>query len=360
MPGPFSLASHADDLLTVADHLGCETVPIVGHSMGAFVTAVAAERHPDRVERLVLIDGGLPFPLDVPADADVEAVVQSVIGPALDRLDQRWPDVEAYVEFFRAHPAFQPPNEWPPTAEAYVRYDAVTEADGQVRSSVSKEAVLVDGGAAIVDPESSAALTRVTTPTDVLWAPRGILDATPGLYIREAIERWVGELANVEASLVDDTNHYTILVGERALPRCARPSYWPLAEQPPLAGRPALVPRSALRVTLRWRLEPGRLTMTYKAVWPRSPQAVEPQELAPRPASLDGLTVAFLWDHLFRGDEIYPVIADELRQRYADVTVVDHTAFGSTHGEREAELVAALPDRLREVGVDAVVSGMAC
>lgn len=212
-PGPFGLTTNAADLIAVLDHLGHTTAILLGHSMGAFVAALAAEHHPDRVERLVLVDGGLPLPLDLPADADVETVVQSVIGPALDRLDQRWPTEDDYVAFFAAHPAFQPPNEWTATVEAYVRYDAVSGPDG-VRSSVSKEAVLADGGAAIVDPDSSSALTRIETPTILLWAPRGILDQTPGLYPEDLVEEAAGRLPHLDTRLIADTNHYTIAVGD--------------------------------------------------------------------------------------------------------------------------------------------------
>ena len=99
---------------------------------------------------------------------------------------------------------------------------------------------------------------------------------------------------------------------------------------------------------------------SYRVVWPRSPQAVDPQTLAERPDSLDGKTVAFLWDYLFRGDEIFPLIGKELQSRFSDVTIVDYPEFGSTHGEDEAAIVAGLPERLHELGVDVVVSGMAC
>lgn len=214
IPGPFGLVAHVNDLIAALDHAGIEATTLVGHSMGGFVVALAAELHPDRVTALTMVDGGLPFPLDIPPDVDVETVVQSVIGPALDRLDQRWPDIDAYVDFFRRHPAFQPPNQWPDAAEQYVRYDAVITPDGQVRSSVDKEAVLVDGGAAIVDPVASSALLRISTPTTLLWAPRGILDQSPGLYTGELITTTTDDLDHLEAHLVLDTNHYTIAVAD--------------------------------------------------------------------------------------------------------------------------------------------------
>jgi pimeloyl-ACP methyl ester carboxylesterase len=214
LPGPYGMAAHADDVGAVISHVGVDGALVAGHSMGAFVAAATAERHPTRVEQLVLVDGGLPLPLDVPPDADVETVVQSVIGPALDRLDQRWPTVDAYVDFFKAHPSFQSPNEWTDTVEDYVRLDAVGDHEGQVRSSVRKDAVLVDGGAAIVDPDSASSIERISTPSTLLWAPRGILDQTPGLYQREQIDAAVAALDHLDAVLLPDTNHYTIVVGE--------------------------------------------------------------------------------------------------------------------------------------------------
>lgn len=214
VPGPFGPAAHADDLMAVLDHLGVERTALVGHSMGGFVVAAAAERHPDRVTALILVDGGVPFPLDLPPDADVEAVVQSVIGPALDRLDQRWPDEEAYVDFFRAHPAFSPPNRLGDTAEAYVRYDATPTAEGEVRSSVSKQAVLADGGAAIVDPDGASSIERIVCPSVLLWSPRGILDQSPGLYNEEQVDDVVARLGHLQSVLVPETNHYSIVTDD--------------------------------------------------------------------------------------------------------------------------------------------------
>lgn len=218
LPGPYGLAAHSADLLAIADHLGLPTVTLAGHSLGGFIVASAAEAFPQRVERLVLVDGGVPFPPadspPDPADSDVEAAVRAVIGPALDRLDMRWDTEDDYVGFFKAHPAFRPPNEWSAAVEAYVRHDAVRCDDGRIASSVRKEAVLADGAAAIVDPAVNAAIERVRTPASWIWCPRGLLDQTPGLYPHEyvaEIEARVGHVAAVEAA---GTNHYTVLSGE--------------------------------------------------------------------------------------------------------------------------------------------------
>lgn len=99
---------------------------------------------------------------------------------------------------------------------------------------------------------------------------------------------------------------------------------------------------------------------TYAVVWPRSPRGVQRRRRADRLGTLNGKRVAFLWDHLFRGDELFPVLADELRARFDDVEIVDHEEFGNLHGSDERERVGRLPDDLRTRGVDAVVSGMGC
>lgn len=98
----------------------------------------------------------------------------------------------------------------------------------------------------------------------------------------------------------------------------------------------------------------------YDVVWPRSSKAVEVKPLAPRLKSLEGAKVAFLWDYLFRGDEIWPVLSSELSARHPGMQFVNFEEFGSTHGDEEHAVLAALPDKLKSLGVDAVVSGMGC
>ena len=98
----------------------------------------------------------------------------------------------------------------------------------------------------------------------------------------------------------------------------------------------------------------------YRVVWPRGAQMVAMTELAPRLESLAGKTIGQLWDDLFRGDEIFPILERELGRRFPGVRFVSYDVFGSTHGAGEHRVIAELPQRLRALGVDAVISGMAC
>lgn len=104
----------------------------------------------------------------------------------------------------------------------------------------------------------------------------------------------------------------------------------------------------------------GRNSSEYAVVWPRSAKAVEIKPLAKRLDTMDGKTVAFLWDDLFRGDEIWPILKQELSTRYGGLKFIDHDAFGSTHGDEEHRVLAELPGKIKSMKVDAVVSGMGC
>jgi lipase len=218
-PGPYGPRRHARDLVAVLDHLGVDRGVLVGHSMGAFVTANAAELAPDRVAGLVLVDGALPIAVDLPDDADVEQVVRSVIGPALDRLELTFPSERVYLDRWREHPAF---CDWNDVAEAYLTYDLVPAGNGSGwRASARKGAVLEDGRGLLLDTEVATALARVDTPTRLLYAPRGVLDQTPGLFPDAVVAELAGGLDHVEVELVEDTNHYSILLGEAGARRVA-------------------------------------------------------------------------------------------------------------------------------------------
>jgi hypothetical protein len=99
---------------------------------------------------------------------------------------------------------------------------------------------------------------------------------------------------------------------------------------------------------------------THAVYWPRGSKTVTFQPVSARLPSLEGKTVAFLWDYLFRGDEIFPMVERGLAERFPGIRFVGHETFGSTHGEDEHAILAGLPDKLRELEVDAVISGMGC
>jgi hypothetical protein len=101
-------------------------------------------------------------------------------------------------------------------------------------------------------------------------------------------------------------------------------------------------------------------TDEYEVVWPRSPRTIKIKAVAKRLDTLRGKTIAQLWDYIFRGDEIFPILEDELNKRFPDTKFINYGIFGSTHGDKEREIVASIPDKLLAYHADAVISGMGC
>jgi lipase len=212
LPGPAGLRQHADDLARLLDHLGRDSVVVLGHSMGGLVSVVFADMHADRVERLVLVDGGLPLePLPgMTADETMEAT----LGPAVDRLGMTFPTRQAYQEFWRAHPAFA--GGITPAMADYFDYDLVETAGGY-RSGVNPD-LFRDDVRSQLDPETlTPALERLSVAASFVWAPRGLLDQPEPLYPPDVVALWNARLPLLEIVEVDDVNHYTIVFDDRPL-----------------------------------------------------------------------------------------------------------------------------------------------
>ena len=98
----------------------------------------------------------------------------------------------------------------------------------------------------------------------------------------------------------------------------------------------------------------------YEVVWPQGKKVAKIMRFAKRLDSLQGKTVCELWDWIFRGDEVFPALEKEFARRYPGIKFVTYDVFGSTHGGGEAEVLASLPDKLKQHRCDAVISAVGC
>jgi pimeloyl-ACP methyl ester carboxylesterase len=210
LPGPFGMRAHATDMIRVLDALAVDSVVAAGHSMGGYVTSMLAAEHPDRVQSLVLVDGG--FPLTPPPGLPPEQVVAAVVGPAVSRLSMTFASREAYHDFWRPHPAFARPGAWNDDVVAYLDYDLEGEPP-QLRSRVSAAAVQADGIELLTDETTAHAVTRVQCAIEIVRVERGLLDEPSPLVPLATID----ELVRVPHTVttVPDLNHYTLVFDPR-------------------------------------------------------------------------------------------------------------------------------------------------
>ncbi|MEO8261037.1 MAG: alpha/beta hydrolase [Pseudolysinimonas sp.] len=207
LPPPYGLRQHAEDLASLIDTYGMDHPLVLGHSMGGFC-AVALADIAD-LGGVMLIDGG--FPLQVPAGMDQATLVPAVLGPALERLGMTFESEDAYLAFWRDHPALAP--DWSPEIEDYLRYDLFGTAP-ELRASTRVESVMVDTDDEFGSGWYLDAMSRMRMPVTALRAPRGLLDGDP-LYTSGRMEEFQAQIPQLHVVDVADVNHYTITMSER-------------------------------------------------------------------------------------------------------------------------------------------------
>lgn len=206
--GPYGLARHADDVAAVVDGLGLGPVRLAGHSMGAWIAALASVRHSELASALLLVDGAVSFPL--PPGINEHDALAAVLGPALARLSMTFSSRDEYRTFWQRHPAFK--GEWTAEFDAYIQRDLVGTAP-ELRSSCVLEAIQQDGREVLLDKDAAGAVHRLPCRAELLWAERGLMDEQQGLYDVKRIELAGLDPERVTVTPVPDTNHYTILAG---------------------------------------------------------------------------------------------------------------------------------------------------
>jgi hypothetical protein len=96
----------------------------------------------------------------------------------------------------------------------------------------------------------------------------------------------------------------------------------------------------------------------HEVLWPLARRAVEDRPLAPRLPDLNGKTVCELWDVIFRGETIYPLVREYIRARFPRVKFVEYSEFGNFYGPHGERISEELPEKLRAHRADAVIVGI--
>jgi pimeloyl-ACP methyl ester carboxylesterase len=199
-PTGYSWQHHVRDIFCVLEDLGLNRTVLMGHSLGAYVSMAFAAEYPDRVEKLILLDGG----------AEVSQAhwdrVDLVIKPSLDRLGQVFPSFEAYLENMKKAPILQP---WSQAIEDYFRYET-EDVDGGVRSRSHPEHIREEIRN-IRKMTPSEYYAKITCPVLLVRATDGIISEEDLVVPEDAADRMIKEIPNLRRVDIQGTNHYSIL-----------------------------------------------------------------------------------------------------------------------------------------------------
>jgi pimeloyl-ACP methyl ester carboxylesterase len=205
-PTGYSIDHHCKDVLALMDDLGLKRPVLMGHSLGAFISLVFSAQYPQRVHRLILVDGGGKL-----SEAQMGRVFAG-IKPSLDRLGQIFPSFETYLTLMRQAPYLQP---WNSYMDTYFRYE-VEEVEGGVRCRVHPKHI-EEEARNLGKVDSSHFYAKVTCPTLILRATRGMLFEDDFVLPEDVAERMVREMPNAKRVDVEGSNHYTILFEPNAV-----------------------------------------------------------------------------------------------------------------------------------------------
>ena len=196
----YALEYHLKDINRLLDDLELDRVVIMGHSLGAFIGLAFAAGYPERVERLILVDGG--------GDLSKEQMERVFVGikPALDRLGQIFPSSDAYLEKMKAAPYIQP---WSAVTEAYYRYE-IEAADGGVRTNIDP-AHIQEEAANIRKVDCAPFYPRLKCKVLILRAPNGLLSQDDILLPKDVIDGMMQEIPDALRFDVEGLNHYGIV-----------------------------------------------------------------------------------------------------------------------------------------------------
>lgn len=207
LPPPYGMEAYTRDLLAILDTFGLERALLVGHSLGGYAVARFATDHPDRVSSVLLVDGGLSAP--VPPDADPQAILDAVLGPALARLKMTFESREAYHDWWRQHPAFAHADVSDEDLIAYADHDLVGEPP-ELRSSVLEAAIRADAAGML---EMGKPAHRLEVPAELLSAERGMVDDPHPIQPESLVQPWVQEAPESRRTSRMGVNHYALVMG---------------------------------------------------------------------------------------------------------------------------------------------------
>ncbi len=199
-PSGYSIAQHVRDIDEILKDPGGNRVILMGHSLGAFISLAYAARHPERVEKLILIDGGAKL------SPEQTAKVFAGIKPSLDRLGHVFPSFDAYLENMKKAPFLKP---WSPLLETYFRHEAEI-VPGGVKSRIQLPHIQEEI-ANLARFDAEPLYGQVKCPVLILRAPEGMMAGDDILLPEEVVEKMAREIPRAKRIDLPGTNHFTIL-----------------------------------------------------------------------------------------------------------------------------------------------------
>ena len=199
-PTGYSIDHHLRDINCLLDDLGLDSIVLMGHSLGASISLAFGAEYPDRVDSVILVDGG-----GVLSEKQWNKVFEG-IRPSLERLGKVYPSADAYIEKMKQAPYIQP---WSPALQTYYQYEIEDVKEG-VKTNINP-AHIVEESVNVRKVEFSGYYSKLRCKVLILKATEGLFSKDDLVLPESVVEMMVKKIPDAKRFDVDGTNHYGVI-----------------------------------------------------------------------------------------------------------------------------------------------------
>lgn len=200
----YHMRDHAKDILDLMTALNIERATLVGHSFGGLLSVYLSAYHPDKFDKIVLLDVGLEA-----THPDTLPKIQ----PSLDRLGTTVPSWDEYINAIKAS-AYYTDTKWTPDINAYYRYDVERLDGGAVRSKVYADGI-EEAVKHIIEDDWTEHFKAVNHPALLVYAPQPMAEGGAPILSEAGAEETVNLIPNCQSFPVSG-HHITMVFGDHA------------------------------------------------------------------------------------------------------------------------------------------------
>ncbi|MBP2258594.1 alpha/beta fold hydrolase [Virgibacillus alimentarius] len=194
-----SIFKHAEDILGLIKELKIERPMLLGHSMGAFISAIVASKL-DSVQAVILLDGA----------AKMTGHQQAIVKPSLGRLSKTYDSKEQYIDEIKG--IYQNLGiAWNDTMENTVAYEVMQVGDHWENKSTESRILADFESFYTFHPKEIC--SQITCPVLLVYAESKIGTMPPLFYLSDYQETQT-YTKNLE-TVISDCNHYTMVFEKR-------------------------------------------------------------------------------------------------------------------------------------------------
>ena len=198
----YSLPTHADDLAEIIDALELDRPIVLGHSLGAMIGLYFAAHHPEKLSKLILMDGGGHLPWRTLEEQP------AWLAASIGRLGTPVASFDEYIQRLKVAPFLGP--YWNEYLDMYFAHDVFHQHDGSVISKTSPTSAYEDLKYLIEEYNPEVLWLRVQVPTLLLRAGQGLFTSDDQLVTQAEADTILQNIKACAYVNYPTLNHYTI------------------------------------------------------------------------------------------------------------------------------------------------------